>query len=123
MSAEDNKQAAKDGYDAFSQGDAEGAMANISDSAEWVVSGDSAVSGTHNGKHEIGALWGQLAEKGFQTDPKEFLADGDKVVVMATNTVAGETTDVVDVLTYSDGQLVRFQGYGGEEVLNRVFPQ
>ena len=122
MSAEDNKRTAKEGYEAFSRGDAEAAMANISDSAEWVVSGDSAVSGTHTGKEKIGGLWAQLAQKEFSTEPREFLADGDKVVVIAANTISGESVQVVDVLTYDgDGQLVRFQGFGGEKVLDRAF--
>ena len=69
MSAEENKQAAKEGYDAFAKGDAEGAMANISDSVEWVVGGDSSVSGIYRGKEEVGKFWAQLGEKGFQGKP------------------------------------------------------
>lgn len=122
MSAEDNKQAAKDGYDAFSKGDAEEAMANISDSIEWVVSGDNSVSGTYSGKEEVGGFWGKLAEKGFRTEVTEFLADGDKVAAITTNSIAGEETKVVDILTYDGGgQLVRFESYGGEELLDRAF--
>lgn len=123
MSTDQNKQAARDGYEAFGRGDAEGAMENISDSVEWVTGGDSAVSGTLTGKEEVGAFWAQLASKEFRTEPREFLADGDKVVVVGSNTVGGETAEVADVLTYDDGQLVRFQGFGGEEVLNRAFPK
>ena len=65
MSAESNKQSAKDGYEAFARGDAAGAMANISDSVEWVVGGDSAVSGTYHGKEEVGKFWSQTRGEGF----------------------------------------------------------
>lgn len=124
MSAEDNKRTAQEGYAAFSSGDAEGAMENIDDAATWTVGGDNALSGTHSGKAEIGALWGKLAEKGFTTEPREFIADGDKVVVLSTNTVEGETVEVADILTYDDeGKLVAFDTLGDEALYNRVFAQ
>jgi uncharacterized protein len=124
MPAGENKQAAKDGYEAFGRGDAEGAMENISDSIEWVVAGDNAVSGTYRGKEEVGKFWAQIAEKGFQTNPVEFLADGDKVVVLTEDSAGGEESRTVDVLTYeTDGQLARFETFGGEEMLDRVFPK
>lgn len=123
MSAEENKQVAKGGYEAFARGDAEGAMADISDSIEWVVGGDSAVTGTYSGKDEVGQFWGQLAEKGFQTDVTEMIAEGDKVAVVTTNRVGDDEARTVDILTYDGGQLVRFESFGGEDVLDRVFPK
>jgi uncharacterized protein len=124
MSAEDNKQAAKDGYAAFSAGDAEGAMANISDSVEWVVGGDNAATGTYNGKQEVGGFWAQLGEKSFQTNTREFIAEGDKVIVLTTRSVGGDQRDGVDVLTYDDGgQLVKFEAFGGEDLLDKTFPR
>ena len=90
MSAQENKQSARDGYEAFARGDAAGAMANISDSVEWVVGGDSAVSGTYHGKEEVGKFWGRLAEAGFQNKPSEYIADGDKVAVLAVGSAGGE---------------------------------
>lgn len=124
MSAEGNKQAAKDGYAAFSRGDAEGAMANISDSIEWVVTGDNAVTGTYTGKQEVGGFWAKLGEKGFQVNPTEFIAEGNKVVVLTTVSVGGDEANNVDVLTYDDsGNLTRFETYGEEGLLNKAFPR
>ena len=124
MSAESNKQSAKDGYEAFARGDAAGAMANISDSVEWVVGGDSAVSGTYHGKEEVGKFWSQLAEKGFQNKPSEYIADGDKVAVLAVGSAGGEEAPAVDILTYDGaGQLTRFEAFGGNDVLERAFPK
>jgi uncharacterized protein len=125
MSAEDNKQAAKDGYAAFSRGDAEEAMANISDSIEWIVGGDNAATGTYNGKQEVGGFWAQISEKGFQTNPHEFIAEGDKVIVLTTDSLGGDQEESVDVLSYDDsGQLARFESFGGtDDLLNKALPR
>ena len=124
MGAQENKQAAEEAYRAFSAGDAEGAMANIDDSVTWTAQGDNALTGTYNGKQEVGELWGQLAGKSFSTEPHDFIADGDKVVVLTTVTLEGEASENADVLTYNaDGKLVAFETIGDPSVGNRVFPK
>jgi ketosteroid isomerase-like protein len=125
MSAEDNKKVAIDGYSAFGKGDAEASMANMSDSIQWVVSGDSSVSGTYNGKQELGSFWMQLVEKGFTVEPTDFIAEGDHVAVRVTQTIGdSERSESIDYLTFnSDGELVRFETFGGEEILNKAFPK
>jgi uncharacterized protein len=122
MGAQENKQAAQDGYAAFGRGDAEGAMANIDDSIEWTVRGDNALTGTHTGKQAVVELWGKLMSKSFSTQPHDFIADGDKVVVLTTVELEGETSEGADVLTYNaEGKLVAFDTLGDETVPNRVF--
>ncbi len=122
MGAQENKQSAQDAYAAFSSGDAEGAMSNIDDSIEWTVRGDNALSGTHKGKQAVGELWGQFLSKSFSTDPHDFIAEGDKVVVLATVKLEGETVESADVLTYNgEGKLVAFDTLTDETVPNRVF--
>jgi ketosteroid isomerase-like protein len=122
MGAEDNLQIAKDAYAAFSAGDAAGAMEKIADDVEWVVPGDSSVSGTKNGKQEVGELWGTLAEKDFSTAPEHWFADGDMVAVFVHQSVGGQETDAADLLTYNaDGKLVKFQTTGNESILKEVF--
>jgi ketosteroid isomerase-like protein len=124
MEATVNKQAAINGYAAFSAMDPEGAMKDISDSIEWVVTGNSSVSGTYRGKDEVGGFWMKLLEKGFKTSPKEFIAEGDKVVVISEVELDDEKAPSADVLTYSaDGKLVRFESIGGEDLLDRAFPR
>ena len=122
MGAQENKQAAEDAYRAFAAGDAEGAMENIDDSVTWTAQGDNALTGTYNGKQEVGELWGQLAGKSFSSQPHDFIADGDKVVVLTTVTLEGETSENADVLTYNGaGKLVAFDTLADEAVPNRVF--
>ena len=83
MGAQENKQVAEDAYRAFGNGDAAGAMENMDDAIVWTVRGDNALTGTYNGKQEIGELWGKLVGKEFSTDPHDFIAEGDMVVARA----------------------------------------
>jgi ketosteroid isomerase-like protein len=122
MGAQENKQVAQDAYRAFGSGDAAGAMQNIDDSIEWTARGDNALTGTYNGKQEVGELWGKLMSKDFRSEPHDFIADGDKVVVLTTVTIDGEQVESADVLTYNaDGKLVAFDTLGDATVANRVF--
>jgi len=122
MGSQENKQSAQDAYAAFGKGDAEGAMRNIDDSVEWTVRGDNALTGTYNGKQEVGELWGKFMSKDFRSDPHDFIADGDKVVVLTTVSLEGETVESADVLSYNaDGKLVAFDTRGDAAVANRVF--
>ncbi len=122
MGTQENKQAAQDAYAAFSSGDAEGAMRNIDDSIEWTVRGDNALTGTYNGKQAVGELWGKFMSKDFRTEPHDYVADGDKVVVLTTVRLDGESIEDADVLTYNGaGKLVGFDTLADEAVPNRVF--
>jgi ketosteroid isomerase-like protein len=122
MGAQENKQAAQDAYAAFSKGDADGAMRNIDDSVHWTVRGDNALTGTYDGKQAVGELWGRFLSKDFRTEPHEFIADGDKVVVLTTVELEGEAVESADVLTYNGGgKLVAFDTRADAAVANRVF--
>lgn len=124
MAADSNKQKTKDGYAAFVAMDPEAAMKDFSDSIEWVVAGDNSLTGTYRGKEEVGGMWMKVVEKGFSTSPSEFIAEGDKVVVLTETSIGGEKADSVDVLSFDgDGHVARFQTYGGEELFNRLFPR
>ncbi len=121
MAGEQNIETARQGYAAFSAGDAAGAMENMSDDVEWITPGNSAVSGSRHGKQEVGELWGELASKGFSTTPQYWFSDDDRVVVLCRATLAGEEYDSADVLTYRDGKLAKFQTAGDTALLERVF--
>lgn len=124
MGAQENKQVAEAAYRAFSSGDAAAAMQNMDDAVVWTARGDNALTGTHNGKQEVAGLWGQLAGKEFGTAPHDFIAEGDKVVVLTTVTLAGESVESADVLTYnSEGKLIAFDTLGDPTNANRVFPK
>ena len=122
MTPQENKQKAEAAYRAFGQGDAAGAMENIDDSVEWRARGDNALSGTYRGKQEVAEVWAKLSEKEFRTEPHDFIADGDKVVVLTTVSIGGESEEAADVLTYnSEGRLIAFDQLGDPAIANRVF--
>jgi uncharacterized protein len=122
MSADDNRATAEAAYRAFSSGDAAGAMQNMDEAVNWKVRGDNALTGTYSGKAEIAQLWAKLGEKGIKTEPHDFIADGDKVVVLTTVTLDGETSESADVLTYNgEGKLIEFEQVGDPAAGNRVF--
>lgn len=86
------------------------------------VGGDNALTGTYNGKQEVGELWGKFLSKDFSTAPHDFVADGDKVVILTTVTLEGETVESADISTYNaDGKLVAFDTLGDPTIVNRVF--
>jgi ketosteroid isomerase-like protein len=121
MAGEQNLESAKKAYAAFSAGDAAGAMENIADDIEWITPGNSTISGTIRGKEEVGRLWQQLAEKGFSTSPQYWFSDEERVVVLTHITVEGGEADDVDVLTFRDGKVVKFQSAGDTALLERIF--
>src|SRR3954464_13120656 len=113
MEATVNKQAAVNGYAAFGAMDPEGAMKDIADGIEWVVGGDNSLTGSYRGKEEVGGFWMKLVEKGFKTTPKEFIAEGDRVVVVSDVELGDERAESLDLLSYDqDGKLIRFQSFG-----------
>jgi ketosteroid isomerase-like protein len=122
MGAQENKQTTRDAYAAFGRGDAEGAMRNIDDSIEWTARGNNALTGVYNGKQAVGELWGKLTSKDFRNEPHDFVADGDKVVVLTTVHLEGEAVESADVLTYNGaGKLIAFETLGDTTVADRVF--
>jgi uncharacterized protein len=122
MGAQDNLNIAKEGYAAFSSGDVEAAMKDLADDVEWITPGSSSISGTARGKEEVGANWGALAEKGFSTTPQHWFADDERVVVLTQVSLDGQKYDAADVLTFSDGKVIRFQTAGDTALLERTFP-
>ena len=121
MAGEQNVESAKRAYAAFSSGDAAGAMENMADDIEWIVPGNSVLSGTKRGKQEVGEFWGALASKGFSTRPQYWFSDEERVVVLTQVTVEGHQADQVDVLTFRDGKVVKFQGAGDTALMARIF--
>jgi ketosteroid isomerase-like protein len=121
MQGERNIDAAQRGYAAFGAGDVEGAMAVLSDGVEWIIPGNSAVSGTMRGKREVGEFWSRLAEKGYTTEPQYWFSDDERVVVLTRTTLDGHDADEADVLTFRDGQVVRFQAALDTALLAQVY--
>ena len=124
MGAQDNKQAAQAMFAAFSAGDPEGALAPFDDSIVWTMRGDNALTGVYRGKQAVGGLWGEMAKGEPTVAPHDFIAEGDKVAVLATVTMLGESMEVVDLLAFnSQGKIIAFETLGDETIPNRVYPR
>lgn len=97
-------------------------MRDIDDSIVWTVGGENALTGEHRGKQALGELWGQFLGKGLRTTPHDFIAEGDKVIVLTTVTLNGQSAENADVLTYNPaGKLVAFEAIGDPAMANQVF--
>ena len=121
MSTSQNIETAKKGYAAFAAGDLETAMSDLDDNVEWVVLGNSTVSGTYRGKAEVTELFAKVAEQSFTTTPSRFLADDDVVVVLTQVTAGGESAPQADVVTFRDGKIVKEQNLGDTAMFERVY--
>lgn len=121
MAGEQNIEQAKRGYAAFDSGDVQTALEDIADDVEWIVPGESAISCTYNGKEEVLGLFGKLAEKGFSQREQYWFSDDERVVLLKEVTLDGQQSDAVDVLTYRDGKLVKYQGAGDTALQERIW--
>jgi ketosteroid isomerase-like protein len=83
MSAQQNKQAAQDAYAAFGNGDAEGTVRDLDDSIAW-TEGRRRQRADRDPQRQAGrrGAVGKLMSEGFRTTPHDFVAEGDKVVVL-----------------------------------------
>ncbi len=121
MGQEENIERTKKAYAAFAASDVEAASADMADDVEWVVPGNSTLSGTYRGKDEVVGLWMKLAEKGFTSTPQHFFGDDERVVVLTNVTAGGESSDAADVITFRDGKVVKFQSAGDTAMQERVW--
>jgi ketosteroid isomerase-like protein len=112
---------AKAGYEAFQRGDVEGALAPLADDIEWIVPGQSSISGTYRGKEEVAGYWAKLGEKGFEVSPQYWFSNDDKVVCLSHVKADGEEADSADVLTFRDDKVVKFQSAFDTAMLERIF--
>jgi uncharacterized protein len=122
VSAEENTHLAQSAYEAFGRGDIPALAEVMADDIQWTVPGDPAdnpTAGTFHGKEQVLAWFGNLAgDLDFSAfEPREFIAQGDKVVsiVHAEATVRSTGRKVVNdeahIWTFADGKLARFQIY------------
>jgi ketosteroid isomerase-like protein len=119
--SEQNIELVRSGYQAFADGDTDTLMALFDDDIEWVQPGDSAVSGIHRGKKELGEFLVALTAKSPSIAPQRFLADGDTVVVLSEGSFGGERAHSAEVYTVRNGKTVRVQVYGDTAMMERQY--
>ena len=116
-----NTEIAKKAYEYFGRGDIKNLLSLYSDDIKWTTPKiDNAVfSGSRQGKDALIEFFEQLdeAEEFSQFEPKEFIAQGDKVVILGEftanvkNTGKTYSAEWVHVTTFKDGKITEFQEF------------
>jgi len=119
MSTEKNVQTVKDFFAAIGRGDKDGLLALIAEDIEWIIPGeDWPLAGTHRGHAGLADVL-QKASKTMETstEPREFVAQGDRVLVVGVATGKIKATnkpfkdDWVFAITVQNGKLTKIREY------------
>jgi len=117
-----NVRTVQEAYAAFRANNVQGVLERLSNDIQWSIPGPAAVSplcGVRRGKEQVADFFKRLPElEEVQLfDPREYIAQGDKVVVLghfkgrvrATNRTM--ESDFVHVFTLRNGQAVQFSEF------------
>jgi len=128
MSTEQNVQTVKDFFAAIGRGDKDGLLALITEDIEWIIPGeDWPLAGTHRGHAGLADVL-QKASKTMETstEPREFVAQGDRVLVVGVATGKIKATnkpfkdDWVFAITVQNGKLTKIREYIDTQALARA---
>lgn len=94
MSSDENKRVVSDFYKFLGEGDADSALALLSDDIVWVCEGTTPVSGRYVGKKSlIEDFFGPVneqREEGLSFNVREMIAEGDTVVAVVDGFMTGK---------------------------------
>jgi len=128
MSTEQNVQTVKNFFAAIGRGDKDGLLALVADDIEWIIPGeDWPLAGTHRGHAGLADVL-QKASKTMETstEPREFVAQGDRVLVVGVATGKIKATnkpfkdDWVFAITVQNGKLTKIREYIDTQALARA---
>ena len=128
MSIETNIQTVKDFFAAIGRGDREALLALVAEDIEWIIPGeDWPLAGTYRGRAELADLL-DTASKSIETstEPREFVAQGDRVFVVgfargrikATNKTFED--EWIFAITVRAGRLTNIREYVDTQALARA---
>lgn len=129
MSIEKNVQVVKDFFAAMGSGDKQRLLALSAEDIEWIIPGeDWPLAGTHRGHAELADVLQKASEAVEMTYPKppEFVAQGDRVLVVGVATGKIKATNrtfedhwVFDI-TVRNGKLTNIREYIDTQALARA---
>ena len=129
MSIEKNVQVVKDFFAAIGRRDKQGLLAVSADDIEWIIPGeDWPLAGTHRGQGGLESLL-QKANEAVETSypkPPEFVAQGDRVLVIGSAAGRIKTTnrrfadDWVFAFTVRNGKVTNIREYIDTQALARA---
>jgi ketosteroid isomerase-like protein len=132
MQADDNKKTVQQFYEASNRGDMETCLGLIADDIRWTNIGTTSLSGTFEGKEELGQkllgpLFGRLKE-GIRTTVHRLIAEGDFVVAQTSG--VAETIDgraynntYCWIIRVRDGKIAEVTEYMDTALLSSTFDQ
>ena len=129
MSIEKNIQTVKDFFAAIGRGDREALLALVAEDIEWIIPGeDWPLAGTRRGHAGLADLL-ETASKSVETtytEPREFVAQGDRVLVVGVATGKIKATnktfkdDWIFAITVRDGKVTKIREYIDTQALARA---
>jgi uncharacterized protein len=129
MSTEKNVQTVKDFFAAIGRGDREGLLALVAEDIEWIIPGtDWPLAGTHRGHVGVAEVLQKASDEVETTypEPPEFVAQGDRVVVVGVATGKIKSTNkpfkddwVFDIIV-RNGKLTKIREYIDTQALARA---
>jgi ketosteroid isomerase-like protein len=128
MSTKENVQVVKEFFAAIGRGDKERLLALVAEDIEWIIPGeDWPLAGTRHGRAGLADLL-ETASRSIETstEPREFVAQGDRVLVLgfargkikATNKTFED--HFVFAITVRDGKLQNIREYIDTQALARA---
>lgn len=128
---ENNVQIVQDCYNKFGEGDVAGILGNCAEDIAWNTPEleNATFGGKRSGHMEVGEFFSRMnaEEQVIKFEPKEFIAQGDRVVALgtygATVRATGRSyeTDWVHVFTVRDGKITNFDEFFDSAAATRAF--
>jgi hypothetical protein len=131
MNEDTNTKIVQEGYEKFGSGDIEGLLNLFADDITWTVPKieNAAFAGKRKGKSAVGDFFSELneAEDIQRFEPLEFIAQGDKVMVLGESAVTVKTTgksyetEWVHVFHLRDGKVTEFKEFFDTAAASKAF--
>ena len=133
MQEAQNTKVVQDAYAAFGRGDIESLLGYMTDDIAWYpvigTAGHVPFSGRRQGKAAVREFFRLVAESEdfSRFEPREFVAQGDKVVTLghytATSKATGRTADAdfAMVFTLRNGKVADFREFTDSAAINQAF--
>jgi uncharacterized protein len=131
MSEQDNLRIVQEGYADFGRGDVQSLLGKFAEDIEWVIPGskNNPLAGTYKGHSRVGDFFKLLSDltEISTFEPREFVAQGEKVVVLGRETGRVKSTgrtfqsEWAMAFTLRNGKIVRFQEYADTANLGAAF--
>jgi ketosteroid isomerase-like protein len=128
MSVEKNVQAVRDFFAAIGSGNREALLALVAEDIEWIIPGEGwPLAGTYSGHAGLADLLETASEAvETSTEPREYVAQGDRVLVVGFATGKIKATnktfedDWIFAITVRDGKLTSIREYIDTQALARA---